>query len=89
MEPDDVDQRKLVELWHLSRTALARSLPTRSTRLDWVVEAFLKENPEAGRKWVYVWCERYLGRMVDPDGWPDGPTNASAVPKRTRKKRAK
>jgi hypothetical protein len=60
-EPDDRDQRELVELWHLSR--IVRSARDRSGRLDWVVTEFCLEHPGCGRKWVYVWSEANLGRL--------------------------
>lgn len=98
LEPDDVEQRELVELWHISRTALSNRCYTlgtmgyRSARLDWVVDEFLKAHPEVARKWICVWCERYLGVLANPDAvpvpaWMDGPTNsghASPVPSRKR-----
>lgn len=82
MEPDDTDQKVLVEFWHISRVFGT----DRQVRLGWIVDHFLAIHPDAGRKWVYVWCERYLGRLVDPDpfeggmagdqgGWPEGPTS--------------
>jgi hypothetical protein len=105
LEPDDADQRELVELWHISRTALATGKfidgRQRIARLEWVIAEFLKAHPEVARKWVYVWCSEFLGLIAYPepvDGgriqWPDGPTTAAHAkpvpkPKRSRKKRAK
>jgi hypothetical protein len=75
-EPDDRDQAELVELWHLSRTALAgqtaamiakSGFSLRSARLNWCIDEFLKTHngePHVARKWVYVWAEANLGRMV-------------------------
>lgn len=65
-EPDDNDQRVLVELWHLSRTALSGKPDGRSERIAWVVDAFMKDHgtePNVGRKWIYVWAVDNLGVM--------------------------
>lgn len=35
----------LIELWHLSRTALAGRRPTSHDRRRWAVNAFVHENP--------------------------------------------
>jgi hypothetical protein len=105
-EPDDLEQVKLVELWHLSRTALAhcrtedgaQAAYSRSAQLTWVVDNFLTEHPDVGRKWIYVWCERYLGRVVDPDPIPVPPgmqelcqldADARTVPTRPKRSRSK
>lgn len=79
LEPDEAEQRELVQLWHLSRTGLSRPLfsaplsqpgcgyvppPDRAERIAWVVDMFLREHPNVGRKWVYVWCEAELGRLA-------------------------
>ena len=69
-EPDDVEQLELVELWHLSRTALAGTSYTRSTRITWLVDEFIKKHqgePYVARKWIYVWAERNLGHLTAPD----------------------
>lgn len=79
LEPDEADQSELVELWHLSRVALAgMSLPhqhwstmyagsERHWRIDWVISKFLEAHPGVARKWVYVWCEAQLGRLTSGD----------------------
>lgn len=68
-EPDDNDQRNLVELWHLSRTALAGTgLDSRSDRIRWVCDAFMKEHknePNVAYKWIYVWAVDNLGLAVE------------------------
>lgn len=77
-EPDDVEQRELVELWHVSRTAFALGgdVPAllkqhgtpRGARIAWVVDEFLKRHEgksNVKRKWIYVWCEAALGHLVD------------------------
>lgn len=64
-EPDDADQRELVELWHLSRTA--RPSGDRDARLQWLTDEFLRAHagePGVARKWVYVWSEANLGRIA-------------------------
>lgn len=67
LEPDDNDQRELVELWHLSRVALAGTgLNSRGDRLRWVCDAFTKEHPDVARKWIYVWVADNLGLLVVP-----------------------
>lgn len=66
-EPDDKDQAVLVELWHLSRTALSGSTADRSARIAWIVDAFMREHgtePNVGRKWIYVWCVDNLGTLT-------------------------
>ena len=89
-EPDDTDQAKLVELWHLSRTALSGKPCTRGDRLEWVVQMFMQESNGGigvARKWIWVWCVDNLGLIFVA---ADGPTNARTVPKRAvSKKRAK
>lgn len=86
LEPDDADQRELVELWHLSRTALAGTSPDRGARIDWVVGAFLAEHPGIARKWVYVWCADHLGLLLDHANAVPADEHASHVPKRTRRR---
>lgn len=67
-EPDDKDQAELVELWHLSRTALAGTgLDARDHRLQWVCDTFMKEHagePHVAYKWIYVWAVDNLGLLV-------------------------
>lgn len=63
LEPDDTEQKELVELWHLSRLVTL----DRNTRITWVVDEYCNAYPSAPRKFIYVWCERYLGRLTDPD----------------------
>jgi hypothetical protein len=75
-EPDDREQTELVELWHLSRTALAgrtsamiamSGFSLRSARINWCVDEFLKKHdgePHVARKWIYVWAVDNLGLMV-------------------------
>jgi hypothetical protein len=93
-EPDDTDQAVLVEFWHVSRVFG----PDRQVRLGWVVDHFLAIYPEIARKWIYVWCERYLGRMVDPDpiqipadmqALCQSSTDARTVPSRSKRSRSK
>jgi hypothetical protein len=76
-EPDERDQLALLELWHLSRTALAGTgLDAREHRLQWTIDAFLKEHghePNVTHKWIYVWAVDNLGTLttgepvLDPD----------------------
>jgi len=77
-EPDDREQNELHELWRTSRTAIALPAAERqalcakhgsehSARLAWCVDEFMKAHagePNVGRKWIYVWCEANLGRIV-------------------------
>lgn len=68
-EPDNDEQRELVDLWHLSRTALACDPDqSRNARLRWVVDEYMKLHPDVGRKWVYVWAVDNLGLHVAR--WP-------------------
>jgi hypothetical protein len=74
-EPDDVEQRELVELWHLSRgmapfsvELLSKHGTPRGVRIAWVVDEYMKQHegkPNVKRKWIYVWCEAALGHLVD------------------------
>lgn len=74
-EPDDTEQKELHELWFMSRGAgdniaelLAKHGTMRGVRIAWVVDAFLKKHdgePNVKRKWIYVWCEAYLGHLVE------------------------
>ncbi len=84
LEPDDGEQRELVDLWLLAKGFAPAG---RTAKLLWVVDEFMARYPDAGRKWVYVWSERYLGRMVDPDPVPgtEGQVEVRAmtVPKRS------
>jgi hypothetical protein len=96
-EPDDRDQAELVELWHLSRAAVAlprlerealfaRHGSERSARLNWVVDQFLARHVgESGvaRKWVYVWAERNL-RPVSLDASNSPPLGGEGRPVRGR-----
>lgn len=68
LEPDDEEQRELVELWHLSRTALAGDTDqlTRSARIRWICAAFCKAHPDIAFKWVYVWTVDNVGLLVHP-----------------------
>jgi len=65
-EPDTREQAELVELWHLSRTALSGTgRNTRADRISWACDAFLKEHkdePNVARKWIYVWAVDNVGR---------------------------
>lgn len=86
-EPDDRDRAELVELWHLSRTAVAlpgeerqalfeRHGGERGARIAWVVDQFVKAHagePGAARKWVYVWSVENLGRQLDLAAVPVDP----------------
>ena len=77
-EPDDREQHELSELWHTSRTAIALPGPEREAlfakhgsergaRIAWIVDEFMRIHagePHVARKWIYVWCEEYLGRHV-------------------------
>lgn len=65
LEPDDDDQRELVELWHLSRTALAGTgLDSKDHRRQWVIDSFVKAHPGVGYKWVYNWVIDNLGSLT-------------------------
>lgn len=67
-EPDDKEQAELVELWHLSRTALAGTgLDARDHRLQWTLDSFLKAHasePNVKSKWVYVWLIENIGQLL-------------------------
>lgn len=67
-EPDDREQAELVELWHLSRTALSGTgLDSRDDRIRWVCDAFLKEHkgePNVAHKWIYVWAVDNVGMLI-------------------------
>lgn len=72
-EPDDAEQLELVQMWHLSRTALAGkkthdgySVDTPMLRRQWVIDTFLKEHPGTPRKWVAVWVTDNLGHFTRP-----------------------
>jgi hypothetical protein len=71
-EPDDKDQQILVELWHLSLTALSGSGNTsRDNRLQWVIDSFMKEHgkePNVAHKWIYVWCVDNIGTHIPAGG---------------------
>lgn len=45
---------RLSELWRISRTALADRPYTRHDRLQYVTREYLRENPSASRKQVYL-----------------------------------
>ncbi len=71
LEPDEKEQAELVELWHLSRTALASSAnapgflaTSRTDRIRWAVDEFCKAHPSVARKWPYVWAVDNLGLLV-------------------------
>lgn len=86
-EPDDDDQRELVELWHLSRVAISGKRPDggryasqRNDRIGWVVAEFCKihaNEPNVARKWIYVRAVENLGTTLE--GCP-----ISVAPKRKR-----
>ena len=76
-EPDDNEQNELHELWFMARgfafadknsaELLAKHGSVRGVQLVWAVDAFMKRHegePHVARKWIYVWCEEYLGRHV-------------------------
>lgn len=71
-EPDENEQRELVELWHISRTALAGRKfdgknEERSARISWIVDEFLKAHtgePNIARKWIYVWVVDNIGPLT-------------------------
>ncbi len=86
-EPDDRDRAELVELWHLSRTAVAlpgeerqalfeRHGGERGARIAWVVDRFVKAHagePGVAHKWVRVWSVENLGRQLDLAAAPADP----------------
>lgn len=70
-EPDDAEQAELVELWHLSRTALAGQLSgntcDREARIRWCVDQFLDKHqhtPNVAGKWVHNWAVNNLGLLT-------------------------
>jgi hypothetical protein len=76
-EPDDAEQNELHELWFMARgfafmdknaaELIAKHGSVRGVQLAWCVDAFMKRHegePHVAHKWIYVWCEEYLGRHV-------------------------
>ena len=62
--PDEAEQMELVQLWHVSRTALSGKACSRVDRIDWLVTEFLdahRDEPNVARKWVYCWAIDNIG----------------------------
>jgi hypothetical protein len=74
-EPDEAEQQELVSYYHTARTALAgmrnadgNTIDTRSNRVNYAVDEFIKAHahaaPAIARKWVYVWATDNLGLIA-------------------------